>query len=181
MELYEKKLSEKVVYEGIIVNIRRDEVELIDGSKAGREVVEHPGGVAVFAVDEEENVVLVRQYRYPVGDVILELPAGKLEPGEDPKECAIRELQEETGYLAGRLDYMGFSHSSPGIFMEKIHYYLARDLKKGAASPDEGEFVEVVTMPLQELRALAENNKLSDGKTLIGILKGTCMLNKSKD
>ena len=97
MELKEEMVSQQTVYEGIIVNVRRDKARLLDGRITNREVVEHPGGVAVFALDEENRVTLVRQFRYPMGETVLELPAGKLEPGEDPREGALRELAEETG------------------------------------------------------------------------------------
>ena len=180
MELKETYLSGETRYEGVIVDVRMDKVKLLDDTVTNREVVEHPGGVAIFAIDEENRVVMVRQYRYPVGEVTLELPAGKLEPGEDPRESALRELEEETGIRPGRVTYMGLSYSSPGIFTERIHLYLAQDLVQGQSHPDEGEFVDVVRLPLSELLDMIRDNKLPDAKSALGILKGAMLLNHRK-
>ncbi|MEG2000939.1 MAG: NUDIX hydrolase [Evtepia sp.] len=176
MNLTETLLETEQVYDGIIVNVRRDKVTLGDGTPANREVVEHPGGVAVFAIDDEERVILVRQFRYPMGEETLELPAGKLEKGEDPREAALRELEEETGLTPGAFYDMGVSYSSPGIFTEKIYIYFARNLKQGTAHPDEGELLKVIHMPLSELMELVEQGEIVDGKTLVGILKGTLFM-----
>lgn len=180
MELKETYLSGETRYEGVIVDVRMDKVKLLDDTVTNREVVEHPGGVAVFAIDEEDRVVMVRQYRYPVGEVTLELPAGKLEPGEDPRDSALRELEEETGIRPGRVTYMGLSYSSPGIFTERIHLYLAQDLMQGQSHPDVGEFVDVVRLPLSELLQMIQENQLPDAKSALGILKGAMLLHKSK-
>lgn len=176
MELKETTISEKKVYEGIIVDVRVDEVRIADGSVRRREVVEHPGGVAVIAVDDRGRMILVRQYRYPVGEVVLEFPAGKLEPGEDPREAGLRELSEETGLTAGRFESLGVSYSSPGILAERIHYFLARDLRQEQAHPDDGEFVEPVWLTLDELTAMAASGELKDGKTLAGLMKAKLAL-----
>ena len=176
MELKETPISEKTVYKGIIVRVRQDKAKLIDGSIVSREVVEHPGGVAIFAIDENEHVVMVRQYRYPLGEEVLELPAGKLEPGEDPRHCAFRELEEETGILPGELLYMGCSYSSPGIFTEKIHLFFAQNLTQGQAHPEEGEFLDVMRVPLKELLNMIYESKICDAKTIVGITKGTMLL-----
>jgi ADP-ribose pyrophosphatase len=177
-KLWESPVEENTVYRGIIVNVRRDQAQLVDGSITGREVVEHPGGVAVFAVDDEERVVMVRQFRYPMGEVLLELPAGKLEPGEDPRACALRELEEETGVVPEELWSMGCSYSSPGIFTERIHLYVARGLRQGVARPDDGEFLTVERIPLRELLEMIEDNRLPDGKSMVGILKGALFLQR---
>ena len=169
-------MEENTVYRGIIVNVRRDQARLVDGRITGREVVEHLGGVAVFAVDDEERVVMVRQFRYPMGEVLLELPAGKLEPGEDPRECALRELEEETGVVPEELWPMGCSYSSPGISTERIYLYCARGLRQGTAKPDDGEFLTVERIPLRELLDMIENDQLPDGKSIVGILKGARLL-----
>ena len=133
MELKEEMVSQQTVYEGIIVNVRRDKARLLDGRIANREVVEHPGGVAVFAMDGQGRVALVRQFRYPLGEVTLELPAGKLEPGEDPRASGLRELAEETGLTPGTFLPLGSIASSPGILAERIHLFFARDLVQGEA------------------------------------------------
>lgn len=176
MNLQESSYQEELVYQGIIVRVRRDEVTLSDNTHAQREVVEHPGGVAVFAIDETEQVVMVRQFRYPVQETVLELPAGKLEPGEDPLASALRELEEETGIVPAEVIPMGFSYSSPGIFTEKIHYYLARGLQQTKAHPDEGELLEVTKIPLQTLVEQIKSGKIQDGKTIIGIMKAVLLL-----
>lgn len=176
MELKEEMVSRQTVYEGIIVNVRRDKARIADGSIRNREVVEHPGGAAVFAIDEENRVVLVKQYRYPMGEVVLELPAGKLEKGEDPKDSALRELAEETGLLAKTVIPMGCSYSSPGILAERIYLYFARDLEQGPVHPDEGEFVEIVRIPYKELLEMVRRGEISDSKTLSGILKASFLL-----
>lgn len=178
MELKEEMVSQQTVYEGIIVNVRRDKARIADGSIRNREVVEHPGGASVFAIDEEERVVLVRQYRYPMGEVVLELPAGKLEKGEDPRESAIRELAEETGLEAKTVISMGCSYSSPGILAEKIHLFFAKDLVQGPVHPDDGEFLEIVRIPYKELIEMARRGEISDGKTLAGILKASLLMEK---
>lgn len=180
MELKEIKLESQLVYEGIIVNIRRDKARVISGRVVGREVIEHPPGVAVFAIDSEDRVVMVRQFRYPMNEVVLELPAGKLEDGEDPQTGALRELEEETGLMPDEVRFLGVSYSSPGIMTEKIYLFFARDLKQGPTHPDEDEFVETVRIPLPELMAMVDDGRIPDGKSLAGILKATRLLAKER-
>ena len=176
MEFKEEMVSQETVYEGVIVNVRRDKARLMDGRITNREVVEHPGGVAVFAMDDQGRVALVRQYRYPMGEETLELPAGKLEPGEDPRDSGLRELAEETGLVPGTFEDMGCLYSSPGILAERIYLYFAKDLTQGPTHPDEGEFVETVWLPYQDLVDKARRGEIKDGKTLVGILKASFLL-----
>jgi ADP-ribose pyrophosphatase len=176
MDLKEIPVTKKTVYEGLIVRVRQDQVQLMDGSLANREVVEHPGGVAILAINEQDEVVMVRQFRYPAGEAVLELPAGKLEPGEDPQLSALRELEEETGIRPGKVTPMGFSYSSPGIFAEKIYFFLAQDLIQGEAHPEEGEFLEVLRIPLSQLIQMVGKGELTDAKTIVGIMRGSLLL-----
>ena len=176
MEFKEEMVSQETVYEGVIVNVRRDKARLMDGRITNREVVEHPGGVAVFAMDDQGRVALVRQYRYPMGEETLELPAGKLEPGEDPRDSGLRELAEETGLVPGTFEDMGCLYSSPGILDERIYLYFAKNLTQGPTHPDDGEFVETVWLPYQDLVDKARRGKIKDGKTLVGILKASFLL-----
>ena len=176
MEFKEEMVSQETVYEGVIVNVRRDKARLMDGRITNREVVEHPGGVAVFAMDDQGRVALVRQYRYPMGEETLELPAGKLEPGEDPRDSGLRELAEETGLVPGTFEDMGCLYSSPGILAERIYLYYAKDLTQGPTHPDDGEFVETVWLPYQDLVDKARRGEIKDGKTLVGILKASFLL-----
>ena len=176
MEFMEEMVSQETVYEGVIVNVRRDKARLMDGRITNREVVEHPGGVAVFAMDDQGRVALVRQYRYPMGEETLELPAGKLEPGEDPRDSGLRELAEETGLVPGTFEDMGCLYSSPGILAERIYLYFAKDLTQGPTHPDDGEFVETVWLPYQDLVDKARRGEIKDGKTLVGILKASFLL-----
>lgn len=181
MELKETMVSTETVYEGIIVNVRRDKAKLIDGRITNREVVEHPGGVCVFALDNEGKVILVRQYRYPMQEVVLELPAGKLEKGEDPSDSGLRELGEETGLVPQTYLPMGVSFSSPGIMEEKIYYFFATDLVQGPVHPDDGEFLEVVRVPYEELLEMARKGEIKDAKTLVAILKASMVLEERKN
>lgn len=176
MELKEEMVSQETVYQVIIVNVRRDKAKLPDGRLTNREVVEHPGGVAIFAMDDQDRVAMVRQYRYPMGEIVLELPAGKLEKGEDPRDSGLRELREETGLIPGVFESMGVSYSSPGILAERIYLYFAKDLKQGPTQPDDGEFVETVWIPYQELMDMARRGEIVDGKTLAGLLKASFLL-----
>lgn len=176
MEFKEEMVSQETVYEGVIVNVRRDKARLMDGRITNREVVEHPGGVAVFAMDDQGRVALVRQYRYPMGEETLELPAGKLEPGEDPRDSGLRELAEETGLVPGTFEDMGCLYSSPGILAERIYLYFAKNLTQGPTHPDDGEFVETVWLPYQDLVDKARRGEIKDGKTLAGILKASFLL-----
>lgn len=176
MNLKETSLEAELAYEGIIVSVRRDKAKLQNGKIVDREVVEHPGGVAIFAIDEQERVIMVRQFRYPMGETLLELPAGKLEAGEDPKSCALRELEEETGICPETLHAMGCAYSSPGIFAEKIHLFFAQKLQEGVAHPDEDEFLEVLRVPLQELLNMIAKNQISDAKTMVGTMKAMMIL-----
>ena len=177
MDYTEKKLRRLNTYEGIIVNVGLDRVRLPDGSEAFREIVEHPGGACILPVDGEGNAYCVRQYRYPIGEHLLEAPAGKLEPGEDPTECAIRELSEETGFTADKLQYLGRCCTSPGITTEVLHIYLATGLHAGSSHPDEGEFLSVEKHHIDELTELAMNGEIDDGKTIIAVLKARQILN----
>ena len=167
MELKEEMVSQETVYQGIIVNVRRDKAKLPDGRLTNREVVEHPGGVAIFAMDDQDRVAMVRQYRYPMGE---------MEKGENPRDSGLRELREETGLIPGVFESMGVSYSSPGILAERIYLYFAKDLKQGPTQPDDGEFVETVWIPYQELMDMARRGEIVDGKTLAGLLKASFLL-----
>ena len=141
MDLTERRLSRETIYEGKILHIYRDDVLLPNGRKSVREVADHPGGVAIVALDENDNILTVKQYRYVFSRVLEEIPAGKLERGEDPREAALRELKEETGATPARMIDLGKLLVSPGCYSEVLHLYLAEGLAFGAQHPDEDEFL----------------------------------------
>ncbi len=176
MKLEEKRLNTITRYEGVIVRLRLDNALLPDGSVALREAIEHPGGVAVLPLEEDGTVWCVRQYRYPFGTALLEIPAGKLEPGEAPKLAAARELSEETGLTADELRPLGEHYATPGYCGEVLHLYLARGLHRGDAHPDRGEFLNIEKHPLEELVALALAGELPDSKTTVAVLKTKLIL-----
>lgn len=171
MDYTEKTVSSREIYNGRIIHVKEDTVELPDGKLAGRELVMHHGGVGVIAVDEDKNVLTVTQYRKPYEEMVLEVPAGKLEKGEDPQTAGIRELQEETGYQAKNVEYIGKYYPTPGYCSEIISLYLATDLTFVGQNLDEGEFVEVKKIPLATLVEMVMNNEIYDAKTAIAILK----------
>jgi len=171
MKFFEKQIETNTVYEGLIVNVRRDIAELQNGNRSKREVVEHPGGVGIVALTDEGKVLMVRQYRYPMEEEILEIPAGKLDNDEDPFECAKRELSEETGYTAKTYVDFGAMYPSPGFCKETLYLYLALDLTAGEMHLDENELLSVEEIDLDELVERVMNNQLKDAKTIIGILK----------
>lgn len=170
MELTEKKLSGVSVYDGNLLHVRRDEVVLPNGRTASREFIRHPGAVAVVPVTDDSKVVVERQFRYPLGQVILEIPAGKIDPGEDTLAAAKRELEEETGYTASKWECIGTFNPSPAYTDELITLYLARDLKAGHDRMDEDEFLNVELMDLQELVSLIFRGEVPDGKTQTAVL-----------
>ena len=171
MKFFEKQVETKTVYEGIIVKVKLDVAELQNGRLAKREVVEHPGGVCVVAVTNERKVLMVRQFRYTIRDELLEIPAGKLENGEDPFKCAARELSEETGYTASKWISLDVIYPSAGVYSETLHQYLALDLTPGEIHPDENELLSVEEIDIDELVQMIMANKLKDAKSIIGILK----------
>ena len=171
MDLTEKQMDSEQLYDGKIVKLFRDRVELPNGKTAVREVVRHPGGVIILPVDSEGNVWMVRQFRYPYGRTILEIPAGKLEYGEEPFSAAQRELSEEIGATAGRWTELGKLLPTPGFCDEVQHLYLARDLTFGETHPDEDEFLEQVKLPFAEAYAMAADGRLQDSKTVVALLR----------
>lgn len=181
MDYTEKCLVSKEIYRGKIIYVHKDSVSLPDGSESIREIVEHSGGVAVIPVDDEGNVWCVRQYRYAFADHLLEVPAGKLEDGEDPLECAVRELSEETGFTAEKFTYLGSLLPSPGYCKETLHLYLATGLKPGKAHLDPGEFLDVERHSLRELTDMVMNNELTDAKTAMAVLKAKYILEEGTE
>lgn len=177
MDLSEKRIDGELKYSGVIVDVMLDRAELCNGSVVRREVVVHPGGVTVLPVDDEGFCYCVRQFRYPFGKLMLEAPAGKLEKGEDPLECAIRELGEETGFTADKMTYLGPCCTSPGFSTEVLHIYLATGLHSGSSHPDEDEFLSVEKHHINELFDLVMNGTIDDGKTIIAVLKAKQILN----
>jgi ADP-ribose pyrophosphatase len=166
----EETLSSRRLYEGAVVKLRLDCVRLPSGRETLREVVEHNGAVTVVAVDREGRVLLVRQHRHPVGRPLLELPAGTLDRGEEPEACAARELEEETGFRAGRLERLGGFFVAPGYCTEYIQAYLATELEPGRAGGDEDEEMQVLALPLAEVLRLVDSGGLEDAKSLAALL-----------
>ena len=172
----EETVSSQTVFEGRIVTVKVDKVEMPGGNLAEREVVLHPGGVGVVAVTEDHKVILVKQYRKPLDKAIYEIPAGKLDKGEEPLACAKRELSEETGLEAETFTYLGFIYPSPGFTDEVTHMYLATGLSQGATHPDEDEYLDVEEVSFVQVLAMIEKNEINDAKTVCGILKGANLL-----
>ena len=169
MKHIETAISRETIYKGKVLTLHRDEVLLQNGAQAYREVVEHSGGVAILAMTGG-NVLLVRQFRYPAGREMLELPAGKLNPGEDPKVCAARELEEETGCKPGKLRRLGSFYASPGYTSEILHLYLAEELTRTSQKLDADELLSVVAMPFQDALAACADGRISDAKTALALL-----------
>lgn len=164
-------LERKSIYEGRVIKVSVDSVELPNGHRLPLEIVRHPGGAAVVAIDAQDRVCLLRQYRHAAGGFIHELPAGKLEPGEPPEITARRELVEEAAVGATEWSSLGAYFSSPGVFTEVIHLYLATGLTSATANPEAGEVFQVEWWPLALAAERAANGELTDGKTIIGILR----------
>jgi len=173
--LAEKTLEQKMVFEGRIINVRVDSALLPNGKTAAREVIEHPGGVCVVALTEQDEVLMVWQFRYPYGEIIAEIPAGKLDKGENPLECGKRELEEETGIKAKNFRSLGTLYPSPGYCGEIIYMYLATDLTEGECCPDEDEFLTVERVPLNEVVQRIMNGEIADAKTQAAVLKTAMM------
>ncbi len=180
MELTEKTLSSKTVFDGRILHITLDEIELPDGKKSKREVVNHPGGVAISALDENNNLLFVKQFRYPYKEVVLELPAGKLEKGLTPLENGKRELYEETGAQGYSYISLGQLYPSPGYTSEIIHLYACKIKQQGNPKPDEGEFLNVEKIPLEKAVEMVLNNQIPDSKTQVAVLKTAILLKSGK-
>jgi len=168
--LIERQARGEQVFRGRLLDVRCDTVELPDGSQATREYIVHPGAVMVVPVLDDGRLLMERQFRYPVGKVLLEFPAGKLDPGESVQTCAQRELAEETGYRASEWARAGVLNNAPAYASEVIEIWFARGLRAGARSLDVGEFIEVLSLDEAELDAAAGRGEVTDAKTLVGLL-----------
>jgi len=178
-DLIETKLDSENIYDGYLLHIKKDKVRLPNGGEAYREWVKHPGAAAVIPYTDQGEVILVRQYRYPIDEVTLEIPAGKLDAaGEDPLECAKRELSEETGYTAQEYKFLTKLATSVGFSDEVIYIYAARGLAAGQQHTDEDEFINVVKVPLQEAVEMVLDGRINDGKSVTAILMLDRMVNK---
>ena len=171
MDITEKRISREIIFEGRVFTVAKDVNELPDGRLAPREIVLHNGGAGILPIDSEGNVTLVRQYRCGVGKVYLEICAGKTEKGENPKDCAVRELKEELGLVADTVTSLGALGATPAYDSEIIYIYLATGLTEVGQALDDGEFLEIVKMPLKEAFYMVNDGRIEDAKTQIAILK----------
>lgn len=178
MDLTEKTLKSEEIYRGKIVTLLRDTVALPNGKTSIREVVKHPGGVGILALDEQDCVPMVTQYRYCMGQTLLEIPAGKRELGEDPFETAIRELKEEVGATASEWLPLGSLIASPGCYNEELWLYLARGLSFGSMELDDDEFLDMERIPFDELVHRVMDGELRDAKTVAAVLKAKVLLGR---
>lgn len=180
MELFEKTLNQEYAFKGKIINLRVDEIELPDGQKGKREIVEHNGGIGILPIDDEGNTYLVKQWRAPYQSVVAEIPAGKREGDEDPKLGGIRELKEEIGATADEVTYLGKLYPSPGYCGEIIHLFLARKLKFSSQKLDDDEFLNVEKMPFSRLVDMVMNGEICDAKTIAAVLKADKLINSKE-
>jgi ADP-ribose pyrophosphatase len=166
----EKTLSSEVIFEGRAVKLRVDTVMVPSGRETTREIVEHSECVAIVAIDADDNVLLVSQFRKPIEKELLEIPAGCIEPGEDPATAVRRELQEETGYFPEKLQQLGGSYSSPGYCTEYLYLYLATDLIPSSLTADDTEDISLIRMPTDQIPSLVTSGKICDAKSIAGLL-----------
>ena len=171
MEFFENTIDEKTIYNGKIINLKVKTVELPDGKVSKRELVEHPGGVAILAFKDAETILFVEQFRKPFEKKLLELPAGKLEKGEDPAVCAERELEEETGYKTKKLTFLGKVLTSPGFCNECIYLYKAEELYAGKIGGDEDEFINTYEFKTEKVYEMIKSGEIIDAKTICAFLK----------
>ena len=176
MEFKEKVLDTKDIYEGKVFDVKKHTVELLNGDTVTREQILHNGGVAVIAIDDDGMVFMVRQYRFGAGVETLEIPAGKLEKGENPYEAGMRELREETGYKTDKLTSLGDFLPTPAYCSEKIYLYMANKLEYCGQDLDDDEFLSVEKYPLDVLHEMVLKNEINDSKTVIAILKAKAIL-----
>ncbi len=169
MDFYEKTLASKTIFTGKIIRVQLDEVELPGGKKATREIVRHNGAAAILPVTDDGKLIFVRQFRKPLDRELLEIPAGKLKAGEDPFDCALRELKEETGCTVNSLHHVATFYTSPGFADEVIHLYRAEGLTRGESQPDEDEFLEIIEMTLDEAYRKIESGEIRDAKTIMAV------------
>lgn len=178
MDLTEQTIDSTLKYSGVVVKVKVDRVRVPGGKTSVREVVEHPGGVAILPLDEAGNIVMVTQYRYVLGRELLEVPAGKMEAGEEPGESALRELREETGLIPGELIPLGAVIASPGFCDEKLYLFLARGLEETQTDPDEDEFLIIERIPFQQVVDRIMSDEIQDAKTVAAVLKAKQYLNR---
>lgn len=169
MDLFEKTLSTETIYEGKIFKMEKVKVSLPNGKISERDIVRHNGAVAIIAMKDDGKVLFVEQFRKTIDEVLFELPAGKLEPNENPEECALRELEEETGYKAKTVTFLGKIVMTPGFSDEIIHFYYATGLSEGVKNRDEDEFINIHEFDLKEINEMINDGKIYDSKTVCGI------------
>jgi ADP-ribose pyrophosphatase len=163
--------NHRILFEGLVVDLEEMEVKVGDKGWHTYQIVRHPGGVGVLPLHQDGTVSLIRQLRPAIDSYLLEIPAGRLNPGEDPVQCGLRELAEETGIIAGNLQSLGIIHPSPGVFDEVVHLFLATDLAQGEAFPEHYEDIEVVSIPLRDAVRMALDGSISDGKTAMALFR----------
>jgi len=176
MDFTEKTLSSEYVFRGKVIDVKRDDILVANGHKSVREVVEHSGGVVILAL-KDNKILTVKQYRYPIQQTSIELPAGKLEKGENPDYAAKRELEEETGFVAQNWTSLGFIYTSPGFCDEKLHLYLAQHLTYRKENPDEDEILEGGKYSFNEIFEMIDNGIINDSKTICTIFRARKYLN----
>ena len=166
----EKTIASKTIYDGKILSLKVDTVLLPNGKETTREVVVHPGAVTIAAVTDNQEVIMIKQFRYPAGKILWELPAGKIDAGEDPKDCALRELAEETGFGARETKHISTFYTTPGFSDEIMHVFWAGNLYPDKKIPDDDEFIDIHKIPLKKAVEMVVSGEITDGKSIAGIL-----------